>query len=107
MPIYKRTLADASIGECCRISAVTSIGERRRRLLDLGLVSGTKIEPLLSSLSGGGDGLSYTGNAHCNPTGGRFKYNYRIILKAIFLTMAFIFYLSSPSPVSDFSFTKT
>lgn len=53
MPIYKRTLADASIGECCRISAVTSIGERRRRLLDLGLVSGTKIEPLLSSLSGG------------------------------------------------------
>lgn len=43
------TLADLSVGDSARVSAVRLAGAERRRLLDLGLVPGTRVECQLRS----------------------------------------------------------
>ncbi len=45
-------LSDIQVGQRASVSALMSDGADRRRMLDLGLVSGTQIEPLYKSPSG-------------------------------------------------------
>lgn len=40
------------VGKKARVSQLTSNGATRRRLLDLGIIDGTEIEPLFKSPSG-------------------------------------------------------
>jgi Fe2+ transport system protein A len=40
------------VGEKANVSALTSDGAERRRMLDLGVIDGTEIEPLYKSPSG-------------------------------------------------------
>ena len=47
------SLAELPVGQRCRVTALTSSGAGRRRILDLGIVPGTEIEAVLKSLSGG------------------------------------------------------
>ncbi len=55
----RRTLADAERGEAVRVTGLSPAcqGPQRRRLLDLGVVSGTEIVPEL--VSSGGDPVAY------------------------------------------------
>ncbi len=46
-------LSALNIGEKCKVTAILSSGEKRRRLVCLGFVKGTKISPVLFSPSGG------------------------------------------------------
>lgn len=48
-----RTLAELPIGEKGCVASLTSVGNSRQRMLDLGLVPGTIIEAVLQSPSGG------------------------------------------------------
>lgn len=54
VPGRRRTLADAAVGEEARVVAISPLcqGPQRRRLLDLGVVPGTRIVPELVSTSG-------------------------------------------------------
>ena len=40
----KETLAEISVGECCRISALSASGAARRRLFDLGFAPGALVD---------------------------------------------------------------
>ncbi len=53
MNINIMTLASLPIGKIGIIEDLTCSGEFRRRLLDLGLVKGSSITPILTSPSGG------------------------------------------------------
>ncbi len=46
------TLKELKQGQTARVSALTSAGSIRRRLLDIGLVEGTEVECLLASPAG-------------------------------------------------------
>ena len=48
-----RTLAELPIGERSYVASLTSAGNSRRRMLDLGIIPGTVIEAVLKSPSGG------------------------------------------------------
>lgn len=45
-------LSSLPIGEKCKVKKITSHGLMRRRLLDLGLIDNTIVEPLYKSPSG-------------------------------------------------------
>ncbi len=46
------SLDSLSIGQSCRIIKLAAIGSQRRRMLDLGLVSGTSVKVVHESPSG-------------------------------------------------------
>jgi len=46
------SLSELPIGEKCVVCSLSSTGNERRRMLDLGLVQGTKVEALQKSPSG-------------------------------------------------------
>ncbi|HCR44455.1 MAG TPA: ferrous iron transport protein A [Ruminococcaceae bacterium] len=46
------TLDKLPLGEAARVKSLMSRGQERRRMLDLGIVGGTKIKPLYKSPSG-------------------------------------------------------
>ncbi|MEA4899481.1 ferrous iron transport protein A [Bacillota bacterium Meth-B3] len=46
------TLGQLSIGTAARVVSIKSSGHERRRILDLGLTEGTRVEALLRSPSG-------------------------------------------------------
>lgn len=46
------TLNQLPIGKKANVAALTSDGTTRRRMLDLGIIDGTEIEPLYKSPSG-------------------------------------------------------
>ncbi len=46
------SLDGLSIGQNCRILRLAAVGSQRRRMLDLGLVSGTRVEMVHESPSG-------------------------------------------------------
>lgn len=46
------TLDKLPLGKSANVKSLMSGGQARRRMLDLGIVSGTKIEPLYKSPSG-------------------------------------------------------
>lgn len=48
-----QTLEDLKPGQTARVSRLVSEGGIRKRLLDIGLVEGTKVECLLESAPGG------------------------------------------------------
>lgn len=48
----KMTLNRLPIGQKARVASLSSDGVTRRRMLDLGLIDGTEIEPLYKSPSG-------------------------------------------------------
>lgn len=52
MNITQISLNQLPIGKKAKVSALTSDGTTRRRMLDLGVVDGTEIEPLYKSPSG-------------------------------------------------------
>ncbi len=45
-------LSQLPMGKKARVAALTSDGSARRRMLDLGIIDGTEIEPLYKSPSG-------------------------------------------------------
>lgn len=45
-------LSQLPVGERARVTSIASDGAARRRLLDLGVIKGTEIEPLYRSPSG-------------------------------------------------------
>jgi DtxR family transcriptional regulator, Mn-dependent transcriptional regulator len=53
-PGHRRTLAEVEVGDAARVVAISPVcqGPQRRRLLDLGVVPGTRIVPELVSTSG-------------------------------------------------------
>jgi len=52
MDTSQMSLNQLPIGRKANVSALTSDGATRRRMLDLGIVDGTEIEPLYKSPSG-------------------------------------------------------
>lgn len=52
MDTSQMSLNQLQIGRKANVSALTSDGATRRRMLDLGIVDGTEIEPLYKSPSG-------------------------------------------------------
>ena len=52
MDITQMSLNQLPLGRKANVSALTSDGVIRRRMLDLGIVDGTEIEPLYKSPSG-------------------------------------------------------
>lgn len=50
-------LTDLSLGDTCKVNLLTADGIIRRRLLDLGLISGTEVKALAKSPSG--DPIAY------------------------------------------------
>ncbi len=52
MDTSQMSLNQLPIGRKANVSALTSDGTTRRRMLDLGIVDGTEIEPLYKSPSG-------------------------------------------------------
>jgi len=46
------SLSEVPVGAKCEVYSLTSTGNERRRMLDLGLVQGTKVETLQKSPSG-------------------------------------------------------
>nr|WP_314465171.1 FeoA family protein [uncultured Clostridium sp.] len=52
MDTSQMSLNQLPIGRKANVSALTSDGATRRRMLDLGIVNGTEIEPLYKSPSG-------------------------------------------------------
>lgn len=47
------TLNTIPVGKACRVKKLLTNGSMRRRLLDLGLIEGTKVECLAKSPAGG------------------------------------------------------
>lgn len=47
-----RLLDSLNIGEKCIVKDLTSSGKERRRMLDLGLIKGTKVEAVLKNPTG-------------------------------------------------------
>ncbi|MGN1098142.1 MAG: ferrous iron transport protein A [Clostridia bacterium] len=45
-------LSGAPLGTDCTVKALEGMGPMKRRLIDLGLVEGTRVSPLFESLSG-------------------------------------------------------
>lgn len=52
-----KTLNQAEIGQCLRVSDIASTGAMRRRLQDLGVIKGTRIQCLQKSPKG--DPIAY------------------------------------------------
>lgn len=52
MTDYQMPLGELEIGDKCVVEKLVSVGQDRRRMLDLGIVTGTKIEVVLRSYSG-------------------------------------------------------
>lgn len=52
MDIIQSSLANIAIGRKARVTSLKCDGKTRRRMLDLGIIEGTEIEPLYKGLSG-------------------------------------------------------
>jgi ferrous iron transport protein A len=46
------TLSELPVGKTARVESLRAEGNERRRMLDLGVIEGTKIEPLYKSPAG-------------------------------------------------------
>ncbi len=70
LPQDKRPLNRLRIGETARVSDLLSMGTMRRRLLDMGLVEGTRVECVQKSPAGGRRRLFDPRRGDRHPVGG-------------------------------------